>query len=447
MTETNMTLLVLIFGFAILLGFFCWGKRAWIGLILVGAFLFRGLIAMILESGLKYDFVWDSLHYEYRAWLLAQKWMSADTFLSLTNGGSYQFNDYELLLAGLFWALGKATLLATIVNCLFSVLAIFFIYRIQTDFFFDRSDERRATLNLPAIFTTTLLSLYPAFLIWSATNIRDPLYFLFSTSFFYFFIRIFSRRVESSLWGRAGSTLLCALSFWGIMGLRSYLNEIYLGSILIGFAIYPCLKKFRPWKVIATTGILGLAVTYLYQFLEPSEFTKFLMDVDSRRKAFGNLKLLDFVTKSSFGLDRDLRSVTDLLLFLPNSLSHYFFGPFPWEIVDTVQAISFVETLLVFALTYPTYLGIKRIYRRAPFETTMILTFVAILVLAQSLVISNMGTIFRHRTLPFLFLSAFTGEGLYEISRQNFQTLFKAEYWRARAARSQYLRRLEQFWV
>jgi hypothetical protein len=447
MKETNTTLICLIFAFSFLLGFFFWARRAWVSLIIIGAFVIRGLLAMWLESGLKYDFVWDSLHYEYRAWLLSQRWMSADTFLSLTRGGSYQFNYYERLLAALFWFLGKDTLLATLINCFFSVLSIYLIYRIQTDFFYDPKDSRRRILNVPAMMTSIILTFYPAFLIWSATNIRDPLYFLFSVSFFYFFVRLFSKRLQDGFLGKCLSFFLCVVSFWGVRGLRSYLTEVFLGSVALGAFLSLVFRKFRVWKVLSLLSLSGLLGAIVFQVVSPGVFGDLMLNIDTSRKAFGNLKLLDFVTKSSFALDRDLRSVKDVLLFLPTSLSHYFFGPFPWEIVDSVQAISFLETMIVWGLAYPTLVGIKTLYRRARFETTVLLTFVVIMVLAQSLVISNMGTIFRHRTLPFLFLSIFAGEGLYEIFKKNFQALFKVEYWRTRATRSEYLSRLESFWV
>ena len=57
--------------------------------------------------------------------------------------------------------------------------------------------------------------------------------------------------------------------------------------------------------------------------------------------SFANLLLLDSVTRSSFGLDQDFASVTDILRFLPNLTLHYFFGPFPWEIKNLMQLVSF----------------------------------------------------------------------------------------------------------
>jgi hypothetical protein len=49
-----------------------------------------------------------------------------------------------------------------------------------------------------------------------------------------------------------------------------------------------------------------------------------------------------------------------------------------------------------------------------------------VMAVLQSMVISNMGTIFRHRTLGFILLSVFTGIGVYEIWKKNSSNFFKA---------------------
>ena len=77
-------------------------------------------------------------------------------------------------------------------------------------------------------------------------------------------------------------------------------------------------------------------------------------------------------------------------------------------------------------MVIPTIKGIRNIYKRAPYETITLLCFALTFAVAQSLVISNMGTIFRHRTLPFLFISIFACEGLRDVAEKNFPALFPA---------------------
>ena len=118
------------------------------------------------------------------------------------------------------------------------------------------------------------------------------------------------------------------------------------------------------------------------------------------------------MARSSFGLDAQFRTVGDVLSFVPVSLSHYFLGPFIWEVVDVMQALSLIETFAVYLLLYPCLIGIRSLYNKNRTATCILITFIFFFVSAQSIVISNMGTIFRHRTLTFLFLSMFVGEGL-----------------------------------
>lgn len=189
--------------------------------------------------------------------------------------------------------------------------------------------------------------------------------------------------------------------------------------------------------------IFAIIGAYLYQHFFPQETADFLANLKDLRLGFANLTMIDAVAKSSFALEHPFGSVTDILTFLPISVSHYFFGPFPWEINGFLQALSFMETMFVYALVYPTIIGVRRTYERARFETVVFLTFVTLVVLAQGTVISNMGTIFRHRTLPFLFLAMFAGEGLYEIGKKNLPALFKAEYWWSGNSRRKSFRRPE----
>ncbi len=435
MTEVNYTLIFLIFGFASILFLWFFQLRIWAGIIMVGAFLLRASLAVWLEGGMKYAFVVDSIRYEYRSWLLSQKWMSADIFTSLTYGAMNKFNIYERYLAAMFTFFGKEPLIATLTNALFGTLAIYVVYLLQTEFM-SQGREGQARY-LPACVTAFLLALYPSFNMWSATNIRDPMYLLACVSFFYFFFVAVSRRKDITFGKRVVCAIGCALTFWLVLGLREYINNLFVSAIVASCIFYFVLRKVHPIIFIPCVTILTIAVLLFFQSAFPHLVEQNLAQLEKMRESFANLRLLDSVAKSSFGLDQDFFSITDVLTFVPVSLSHYFFGPFPWEISDTVQAVSFVEALSVYVLTWPTLIGLKRIYRRAPFQTVVILTFCAFFVLAQSIVISNMGTIYRHRTLPFLFFAIFSGEGIYAIWKEDLPPILTTEYWRALRSRGE----------
>lgn len=413
-------------------------RKAWASCLFGSAFLFRILLCVLFEKGgLKNTFVIDSLMYEQRGWLLAQNWVSDDNFMAFVGGTMDSFTNYEIFLSYIFVVFGHEPLMGTFVNSLLSVLTIFLTYRMQVEYFTDREEYGTLGFSPPALIGALLLGAYPSYLVWSVTNIRDPLYFFSTVAFFYCFFRCFSKKSAGYPLAKLGYFGLCVLSFWNVLGLRSYVSNLFLASIAIGYCVAMALRFFKLRSILVFLAIAPLVIAYTYQFLMPESTNKLLVTLKEMRLGFANLRLLDSVAKSSFGLDHPFDSVTDVLTFLPNSLSHYFFGPFPWEVSSMAQGLSLLETAIIVPLVYPTIRGIKMTYRRSRTEVIVLLSFIVAFVFAQSLVISNMGTIFRHRSLPFILLSIFTGEGLYEIYKKGIQAFFEIEYRRPRDSRRQ----------
>ena len=422
MTPANLLAAILIVSFAIALGLLFKLRRQWIALAIVLAFLLRVFVAYVLAGDLEYTFVIDSLEYEMKGWYLVQPWISSDTKMGFSEGHINNFNLYDHFLGFIYNLFGNHSFIAPICNCFFATLCIFFMYRISKDFL---SDSQNEAPRKSMLWTVCLAGLYPSFIVWSATNIRDPLYFLSCMAFFYFFLAAFSHRQKTSFPYRFLMFSLSLFCLWLVFGLRAYIMNLLLITILIGIIVHATTLLSNWKRAIFGLGFASVIGAILAQSLIPEQMDKLFTGLAEQRMSFSNTGLADLYAKSSFALDQQFNSVSDLLFFLPTSLSHYFFGPFPWEINSVVQAISLIEAFAVYVMAYPTIIGIKRAYQRAPFETTILLCFVAIFAVAQSVVISNMGTIYRHRTLPFLVLLIFSGEGIYEIAKKNTPAFFK----------------------
>lgn len=413
----------LIFTSCLLFLWLYYARRSWVAFTLVAGLALRLLVAMSMDSGLKYYFVIDSMRYERNAWWLAQKWMTQDFYsTAFASEGARSYNLYEDFLATIFRTVGFDPLLATFINAFLSFLTVFLIYRIQLEYIGEKFPAEK--FKNPQLFTAIVLGLYPSFIIWSATNVRDPLYFLGCVGFFYFFLCVFSGKSTAKVPFKIMSVVLCVASFKLVESLRAYVNTLFIAAIIAGLIIYAATKYIRIRPVLLCATLFAVVFAYSYQILIPESANSLLANIGEMRLSFANLRLADSVARSSFALDHTFTSMTDIFTFLPISISHYFFGPFPWEIASLVQVFSLLECLAVYALTYPTWVGIKLAYRRVPFETIVLLTFVCAFALVQGLVISNMGTIFRHRTLGFLFLAIFTGEGIYAIGKKNYPTFF-----------------------
>jgi hypothetical protein len=424
---TGWLVIAMIIGLSLVVLEFSRASKSWLLFTLTLCLLTRVAVAFALSGGLQYAFVVDSLNYEQKGWLLAQPWISPDLLSALAPTQLPEFNYYEVLVAWIFTLFGNHAMVATVINCVLSTATIGLMVMIYQQFLADQSslDRKQSSLIL-----AILLSVYPSFIVWSATNTRDPLYFFCCALFFVCFLAVFSPRSRAVPAVRLLAFAAGAFSIWLVLGVRPYVSGLFVVSIASGLVLYTLAErvaKRTSWKVLVLFLTFFVILTlYGLQLALPEQTTKWLTTLEKMRVAFANLKLLDSVAKSSFAIDAHFSSVTDVLLFLPNALLHYFFGPFPWEVASAVQAFALLEALAVYALIVPTMRGVRSAYLRAPFETLTLLAFAATFSISQSLVISNMGTLFRHRTLPFLFLLLFTCEGLHSVTKKNFPALFTA---------------------
>ena len=399
-------------------------SKSWLIFSLALCMLLRMAVAMALSGGLKYVFVLDSLSYEMNGWLLAQSWISPNLFLALTPSKAGGYNAYEVLLSWIFQVFGRETLTATIFNCFLSTAAIALIVNTYQAFF--TTEQIPNSFRKSSLILTIVLSLYPSYLVWSATNTRDPLYFCACALFFNCFFRTFSARSKAIVPMRIFTLAGSSFAVWVILGVRGYVIGLLAFAICAGILLSTLRRFYSIQRISVFTAATCLLTLTLIQLLNPSFTAHWLTELAEVRLGFANINLADSVAKSSFGLEYGFHTLFDLLWFLPNALAHYFFGPFIWEVSSLVQAISLLEAAAVFLCLYPTLRGMRDLYRRAPFETTTIICFAFTFAITQSLVISNMGTIFRHRSLPFLFLSIFACEGLSDVAEKYIPTFLSA---------------------
>ena len=318
-----------------------------------------------------------------------------------------------MLLASVFFLFGNERLLGMLLNSLFATLTIYIIYRIAEKYFTTTLDLKNQDFKVKFL-AATLVTFYPSFIIWSATNIRDPLYFLSYAVFFYFLFGIFSPRSRFSLAQKALGLVPIFLSVAVILSLRLYIGFLFLGSITLGIAFYFLILKIGFKRLIQICFVLFLISSWALHSMFSEIVLQALNNLAQTRESFANMGYEDFAT-SSFALGYEFSTILDLIIFIPIALSHYFLGPFFWNISSPMQAFSQIEVFAIYLLLYPTYRGIQKAYKFALFETTLLITFCLLMAIAQSLIISNLGTLFRHRTLAFIFLSLFTAIGLLDI--------------------------------
>jgi len=108
----------------------------------------------------------------------------------------------------------------------------------------------------------------------------------------------------------------------------------------------------------------------------------------------------------------------DVLAYLPRALAIGFLAPFPWQWLDTqgsagvMRALASIEMLALYLL-YPAFLiGAGWLLRSRWTDGVFILSLIVVLLLGMTLVVNNLGILFRIR-LPAIFMVLLVaGEGV-----------------------------------
>jgi hypothetical protein len=102
----------------------------------------------------------------------------------------------------------------------------------------------------------------------------------------------------------------------------------------------------------------------------------------------------------------------DFLLYFPLVMSYVLFAPFPWQIGGAFFLMGGVEMTLLYLSVPFIFRGIRRSFKIHPRPTRLIvLVFFAISSLL-AVVESNVGTLFRHRSMTLYFVFIFLAVGL-----------------------------------
>ena len=113
----------------------------------------------------------------------------------------------------------------------------------------------------------------------------------------------------------------------------------------------------------------------------------------------------------------DISDPWKLLRYLPRALLLGFFSPLPWQWFDAhgstgpMRILAGLEVLLIYALTPAFVLGVGQVLRSRSREGALLLAVGFVTAIPVSLVVANIGTLFRLRLLFLLPLLIIAGWG------------------------------------
>lgn len=373
-------------------------------------FLFRVTIASIIYLASRLikgaGLFGDGWCYSENGNLILQMWLNGvrnfgaikKAMLTLSQSGT--LGAYDFWNAFIYYFTGKSPLSLLVINSFFGVFTAVFVYYITRHF-----ANRRC-----AVFASLLTVSWPSLLFWSVQNLKDPIVIFFITLMLWCCI-IYKRR-PLFLW-------FFLLSGTFLMALRP------IPLVVFCLALSPFLLMFVMGKVVEIRR--KSAVIFWLLFCLASVFTAYFL----RSLYFETLSMIFYNSKHVFSLEWlyrmreyrvefadsaflagwDFTNLWGLLKFLPLTLLHSFFAPFPWQWGSPTQIMALCEMLIFYLFLPFIYWGWKAVYRSRSRAGLVMLVYIGIMFLVLVFLEGNVGTLFRHRAmvLPFLFVLAGIG--------------------------------------
>jgi len=360
----------------------------------VSAFVTRALVAIFLHFAatgeLRYIQTMDADSYAEMGWSIAQWWRDSNFELNGLFNVPPQLYDglpgYYYLNALVFSVLGYVPLSMTIINCLLGALTGIYIYRISK-YLFGRA---------AAVISSMLVAFFPSLILWSAMNLKEALVSLLICLFMWHTLQLY----QQFNWRSALMLLLSLLVLSPVRMLLPFL----LGLVFASSLFTTKLKRKQVVIILALAALIAILLYYrgdiAYGLAYVTDFGVWVRKHNT--SALGRTALPPIE-----------ESVQGVLSFLPRGLMYFFLAPLPWERVGSLtQLLTIPEMLLWYSLVPFTLYGVFHAIRAQWRKVYPLLAYVTVSILVYSVVIGNLGTMYRLRASVWVFLFVFTGVGL-----------------------------------
>ena len=348
----------------------------------------------------------DARTYAQEGWNLARFWKGDTLQRPYLTSLAYVYMN-----ALTFFVVGHSPLSVKIMNCFFGILASICMYFIAKPIFGKRI----------ASIASVLTALFPSLVFWSTQNLRD------ASVIFFLCLSMFGINGVRRGW-KWKYLLAIVSSLWMLRMLRFLTFNVLVASLVLSI---PLIAKSSRTRLLALGGLISL---WFLDFLVLKETgVSPIRSLVSSWPAGGQphsilshlqYQLNTIVSETlsyrrGGSLDTSALSVPtlnswkDLLLFMPEALTHYLLRPFPWERPTSLNAIMTIPEMLAWYALIPfTVLGMLDAVRKRLPEIAPILTFTIFFTLLDALAIGNLGALYRHRTQVWVFLLLFAGVGI-----------------------------------
>ena len=399
MGQLTFLLFISLFVFSSLMAYSTYRQSKYLTCLFCLSFSLKVLLFFFLESGLKYTFVLDSLKYEQDAWNLMKAEVSNTKYILEAFERAEYLNPFTTIMLNVFYIFGKIPQMVTLLNMFLSLGIYFFCIKIAIIFLDGVQDVQK---NKSVLALSLILFFYPSLNIWSVTNTKDPAALFFLTCGLYLLIHIKKYYTSSKNFFHFGLLLIAAGSIYVSQLFRPYILPVLGAGLVLGGFMYLIKKKMNLLTALGILTGLAIAALFVLEHTQPELFKEISQNIYKARAGFLNEDWIDDQSKSAFLVNYAFNTTLDYISFVPQALAYYFFGPFAWEVSSLTESLGLFEVLFIVFLIKPFVRGLQILDRKNSFEFNALLSTMILLSVSQAFIISNMGTIFRHRTLSIL---------------------------------------------
>ena len=355
----------------------------------------------------------DSDYYSERGYVLAQLAKGTMRLPSTSHQGQYGWHGYLHVIAAFYTLFDFSPVAVKFLNCFIGALLgplLFFI--------------AQACFN-PTIarWTGLSVSFFPSLILWSASNLKEPILSLLTALLLLWFIQI--RQAKS--WAfRVLYAVLFSMALWAHAMMRSAIYPVALAGCLaisIPFTA-PRRKITRLLVLLLLLSGLFLARTQVRSFLAQS-FWRHVGHVQTRGTVYRYLP--EPFYNRAFLEEWKRSGHLDLPLVggLGRSIFHYLTEPIPGRVNSLWLTLTYPQVVFWYFLLPFAFLGMGVSFRWN-FQRSLFLLFIlSAWTFLGALTSGNIGTVFRMRDMvtPYFLLFICVGIWVSLNGRRNLQSL------------------------
>lgn len=348
----------------------------------------------------------DALTYDYKGKLIADYWHglvppeSMELSRAMTTNGPGWGMHY--IVGVIYFIFGKNFLAAQTFAAVFGAATAPLVFICSEKVFQNSRVAKFASIGI---------AIFPAFVIWSGQLLKDGLII---------FLLVLAMTMVLQLQEKFNyaAVILLIFSLFGIISLRFYIFYMVAVAVAGSFVIGTSNSIGSVVRRSLILVVMGVGLTYLGVIQTAS------VDLET----YGNLDRLQnsrldqaVSADSGYAEDIDVSTTRGAITAIPIGFIYLMLAPFPWEMRNFRQAITFPEVLAWWAmmplLAWGCWYTIKHRLRTA----FPIVLFTILLTLVYSIFQSNVGTAYRQRTQIQVFLFMFIAVGwvLYKERRED----------------------------